>query len=121
MSRDSKITLDTKRFKTALAQSPARVKHGTTQGFKRVKLSWVADAVDESPILSGDLRKQITGTSDEIGVMLTNNIEHGGFNYAYYQHEVLGNDYLDRSLDPDEAKRVLERELEKALLDVWGQ
>lgn len=121
MANTNQVNIDWTPLTSAAGMTPALVKKGATQGFKRIKLDWIADTRNEAPIKSGNLRKQINGTSNSAGVTLTNNAVHGGFNYAYYHHEVRGNDYLKRALDEEKVKRTLEEELRKALFSGWGR
>lgn len=119
MAINSNISFDITPLNFALADSPKAVKKGTSKAFNKIKLSWLADARDEAPVEWGNLQHQIVGNAGSSGVMLTDNAVNGGFNYAYYQHEILGDNYLDRTIDEDVAKQVLERELMKALYTPW--
>lgn len=120
MAINENVNFDLTPLNIAIGASPGAIKKGAEQAFKKIKLTWVADARDAAPNKTGNLQKQINGTSSSKGVMLTNNATHAGFNYSYYQHEVRGNDYLDRSVDVDEAKRILEEEIRRVLLPHWG-
>lgn len=120
MATNTGIHVDTTLLRTAMALTPERTKAGTTEAFKQIKNDWVADARDEAPNDTGNLRRQINGTANAVGVMLTDNAINNGFNYAYYIHEIEGDKYLDRTIDEDAVKVQLEEAIKQALRGVWG-
>lgn len=120
MALNRNFDIDDSRLRLAMRMAPGRTEVGLKNGFDKIKDEWAADAYDEAPQKSGTLRRQIHGTSSAKGVLLRDNAVKNLFNYSYFIHEVKGDDYLDRTLDEEKVKTLLEAELSAALGRLWG-
>ncbi|MFZ4454333.1 HK97 gp10 family phage protein [Salibacterium aidingense] len=90
-------------------------------GAKEIAREWKRGSRDEAPIDTGQLRRDISeklnaGSGANVEIEMASNTHNGGFNYAYYQHEVRGNNYLDTVAEENEDKwrKHLEGKLEAA-------
>lgn len=94
-------------------------KKGAIRGMHDALDDWQRIARDEAPIKTGQLRRLIetkieSGSDLEIEGQIISNAYKDDFNYAYYQHEVKGNKYLDRAAEGNVERWVLHIEKEVA-------
>jgi len=121
MALNQNVSVDSTLLRAAMAASPSRAQAGAAAAFAKIKDEWAYAATNEAPLgPTHNLRDQINATSSAKGVLLRDNAINGGFNYSYYIHEIKGNDYLDRTIDEEQVKQILEDEIKRALFSVWG-
>lgn len=120
MALNQNVSVDSTLLRAAMAASPSRAQAGAAAAFAKIKDEWAYAATNEAPMRTGNLRDQINGTSSAKGVLLRDNAVNGGFNYAYYIHDVQGRKYLDNTIDEAQVKQILEDEIKRALFSVWG-
>lgn len=125
------FSLNTKALERALKQSVEAADQAAKTALTDIKNDWKAGAVDDAPIDTGNLRRQIQaevfdpGTDGYIEVIANATRESKGkrFNYAYYIHEDKGvvktgeKKFLDKTAEKrqDVWQRWLEDEVEKEL------
>lgn len=99
-------------------------RNGAIRGMHDVLDDWQREARDEAPIDTGQLRRLIetklnAGTGPDLNMegIISSNAYRDGFNYAYYQHNVRGNRYLERPIKRNEGvwKNRLESEIQSAV------
>lgn len=96
---------------------------GVKRGAHDVLNLWQAEARHDAPHDTGTLEKNIeqklrVSAGLNVDMELSSNAYNNGFNYAYYQHEVRGNKYLERAtkrIDP-RIKLILGNEIRKSIM-----
>lgn len=121
------VKIDMSELKRAVENTPDAIRSGAKSGMHDVLNDWRIQSTDLAPIDTSTLRKNIkTGIDAESGVNMSGKISanayngtYGGqrFNYAYYIHEVLGNNF--RGKQPGTIGKFLDEPAERDE-DRWG-
>ena len=122
MSREFSFVLNTAEILWKISATDGLLQTGVRKGAHDVLNLWQAEARHDAPHDTGTLRKNIEQKLEvskglNADLTLTSNAYRDKFNYAYYQHEVRGNKYLDRSakrVDP-RVRITLENEIRKSI------
>lgn len=127
------FNLDLSEFKKALAKSHDAIDRGAKSALTDIKNDWKRGAIDDAPIDTGNLRRQIqaevidAGADGYIEVSANATRESSGkwkrFNYAYYIHEDKGRvktgekKFLDKTAEQrkDEWQKWLEDDINDEL------
>jgi hypothetical protein len=88
----NQFTIDLTPLVGLLERSPEVAGRGATKAMRDIRDDWKRGAVDVAPLDSGNLRRQIDGRVEGVGLDSTVEIEANAmnskrFNYAYYIHE----------------------------------
>ncbi|RSL29095.1 HK97 gp10 family phage protein [Salibacterium salarium] len=115
------FTINLDDFVRTLNATGDNIGEAAQDGMKDIARSWKQQSRDEAPIDTGQLRRDISeklnvGGGANVEIEMSSNTNNGSFNYAYYQHEVRGNKYLDTVAEENEDKwrKSLEDKLESA-------
>lgn len=118
------ISINIPQLRKLLRSTPSVVHAGLKNASHDILNTWQADARNEAPIDRGVLRKEIAqkleiGSGLDAELKITSNVYRDGFNYAYYQHEVVGDNYLERSAENNlhNFEKALETEIKRAIRD----
>lgn len=113
--------MDTKKFRRMMEKSPEVAFEAVKNGAHDILNTWQAEARNEAPIDRGTLRKEIRqkleiGPKLDAEMKLVSNTYRKGFNYAYYLHEVKGDQYLDRAAEKNMKlfQQALENEFKRS-------
>src|SRR5690625_2807557 len=118
------ISINIPQLRKLFRRTPSVVHAGLKNASHDILNTWQADARNEAPIDRGVLRKEIrqkleVGPDINAELKLSSNTYRDGFNYAYYQHEVRGDNYLDRAAENNlhNFEKALDTEIKRAIRD----
>lgn len=124
----SGFELDLTKFANDLDNAIDAIGKGAREGMQQALDDWVRESRDIAPIDKGTLRRAITtngieGNGLNIEGIVTANANEGGFNYAYYIHEVTEHavtgeaKFLDKPLEQNRDKymRWIEEDIQDEL------
>ncbi|MBM7634947.1 hypothetical protein [Geomicrobium sediminis] len=109
-------------LQSALKQSPEAAHRGAVKGLHQSMTMWQRGSRERAPVDTAVLRRNILTEVDTVDLKgtISSNAYRRGFNYAYYQHEVNGKQYLTDEIEASKEryKATIERnvadELKKA-------
>lgn len=122
MSKDFEFDIDISSFIQGADRKSEDLRDAIITASQDILNTWQAEARSDAPIDTDTLRKNIeqrleTSSGLDVDMALTSNAYNDGFNYAYYQHNVRGIEYLETSFYKNESSfnALLESRIRAAL------
>lgn len=107
MSNPFEFDINVDDFMSGADRTSSDLKDAIVAASHDILNTWQAEARNDAPIETDTLRKNIAqklevGTGLNTEMKLTSNAYNDGFNYAYYQHNVRGIEYLRTGYEKNE-------------------